>query len=108
MGKKDFGFLREIIEEWSSEEDLRFEATALCKLLALFDLSGTSAFVILEKPDKDICVLGTREGISYQALMSFLVDLFIEDPHLHEEIFYAIIEIKKSNMADNPSLKDLH
>jgi len=93
--------LAEFIEKHKSGEDLRFEHELTSMFLDLFNLSGVKALVILEKPGKDMCMLGS--DISYAALMTFLVRLFIDHPVLFMEVTTQIRAILTNAMeeADN-------
>jgi hypothetical protein len=91
--------LRKIIEECSSKDDLELDQKLVSRVLEVFDLIGIRALVILERPGKH---MGTQEnGLSSAALMTFLTQLFIENPSLHGKLIEKIIAIK-AKVLDEP------
>lgn len=96
--EKELKELRKIIEQRRSEENLSFEEWLMYRLLYIFDLMGVKAIVVLEKVDKDMRIIESE--ISYAALMTFLTELFMKFPILHEKVIEAILDIKAKGLDE--------
>ena len=89
----------------SPRNHLSSEQELIGKVLSAFDMGDVNALVILEKHDKQMSIMSN--GISGEALLTFVVDLFLKEPEIHKAIINILNDIKV-DMEMTGSISTIH
>lgn len=81
----------ELDQEASFEENFERTRAFLEKVQVVFESNGMGSLTILERPGEGFQVMSRQ--ISKAAIATFITELFLKDPELHEEINKTLKQI---------------